>query len=96
MPPMPHALSTLKGAQNQCQDLTFDVARKPYKINMDCYETRARDGGKKKRDRKKTMPTSVTEWELKEENGRSQREQKPWQSWEECRIHPDLRICVPQ
>ena len=48
MPPMPHALSTLKGAQNQCQDLTFDVARKPYKINMDCYETRARDGGKKK------------------------------------------------
>ena len=50
----------------------------------------------KKRDRKKTMPTSVTEWELKEENGRSQREQKPWQSWEESRIHPDLKICVPQ
>ena len=57
----------MKGAQNQCQDLTFDVARKPYKINMDCYDER--DGGKKKRLKKKTMPTSVTEWGLKKKMG---------------------------
>ena len=51
----------MKGAQNQCQDLTFDVARKPYKINMDCYDEMVA----KKRSTK-TMPTaSVTEWGLK-------------------------------
>ena len=72
MPPMPHALSTLKGAQNQCQDLTFDVARKPYKINMDCYDEMV---AKKKIDEDNANCFSHG-MGAKEENGRSQREQK--------------------